>query len=111
MLTKGAAPLHGYKFRPFAAVLFHVRSVTEGHANKICDAISDGVLDGLLKDDPKARVACETATTTGLVLIIGEITTTAYADLAGIARETIRRIGYTNPEYGFNANGGRADLH
>ena len=73
---------------------FTSESVTEGHPDKICDQISDAVLDEILRQDPKARVACETAVTTGLVLIMGEITTTASVDYQNIARETIRSIGY-----------------
>ncbi len=79
-------------------------SVTEGHPDKICDQISDAVLDGLLAQDPTARVACETAVTTGLVLIMGEITTSGYLDLAKVARQTIREIGYTGSEMGFDAD-------
>ena len=83
---------------------FTSESVTEGHPDKMCDAISDAILDELMKKDPMSRVACEVATTTGLVLVMGEITTSAYADIPKIARETIRDIGYTNAEYGFDAN-------
>ncbi|NLT42991.1 MAG: methionine adenosyltransferase [Anaerolineae bacterium] len=79
-------------------------SVTEGHPDKICDQISDAVLDGLLAQDPCARVACETATTTGLVLIMGEITTAGYLDMAKVARQTIREIGYSSSEMGFDAD-------
>src|SRR6266496_2112959 len=79
-------------------------SVTEGHPDKICDQISDGILDAILAQDPMARVACETATTTGLIVIIGEITTHANVDYAEVARETVRRIGYTDANYGFDAN-------
>ena len=74
--------------------IFTSESVTEGHPDKICDQISDGVLDAILEKDPQARVACECATTTGLVLVMGEITTDCYVDIAGIARDTIVRIGY-----------------
>ena len=83
---------------------FTSESVTEGHPDKMCDAISDAILDELMKKDPMSRVACEVATTTGLVLVMGEITTSAYVDIPKIARETIRDIGYTNAEYGFDAN-------
>ena len=76
--------------------------MTEGHPDKICDQISDGVLDAILEKDPQARVACECATTTGLVLVMGEITTDCYVDIAGIARDTIVRIGYDSAEYGFD---------
>ena len=82
--------------------IFTSESVTEGHPDKICDQISDGVLDAILEKDPQARVACECATTTGLVLVMGEITTNCYVDIAGIARDTITKIGYDNAEYGFD---------
>lgn len=84
--------------------LFTSESVTEGHPDKICDAISDSVLDALLEQDPMSRVACETACTTGLVLVMGEITTKANVDFQKIVRETICEIGYDNDEYGFNGN-------
>lgn len=84
--------------------LFTSESVTEGHPDKMCDAISDAILDELMSKDPMSRVACEVATTTGLVLVMGEITTSAYVDIPKIARETIRDIGYTNAEYGFDAD-------
>ncbi|MEX1103897.1 MAG: methionine adenosyltransferase, partial [Dehalococcoidia bacterium] len=78
-------------------------SVTEGHPDKMCDQISDGVLDAILTQDARARVACETAITNGLVLVTGEITTTAYVDIASIVRETITGIGYTSSDIGFDA--------
>lgn len=84
--------------------LFTSESVTEGHPDKICDQISDAILDALLKKDPMSRVACETAITTGLVLVMGEITTKAYVDIQKIVRDTIREIGYDRSEYGFDAN-------
>lgn len=84
--------------------LFTSESVAEGHPDKMCDMISDAILDAILSQDPYARVACETFTTNGLVLIAGEITTTAHVDYAKIARETIRKIGYDKPEYGFDAD-------
>ena len=84
--------------------LFTSESVTEGHPDKICDAISDAVLDALLAQDPMSRVACETACTTGLVLVMGEITTTANVDFQKIVRETICEIGYNNGDYGFDGN-------
>ncbi|SFA82738.1 methionine adenosyltransferase [Acetitomaculum ruminis DSM 5522] len=84
--------------------LFTSESVTEGHPDKICDAISDAVLDELLKQDPMSRVACETCTTTGLVLVMGEVTTSAYVDIQKIARDTIREIGYTHSSQGFDAD-------
>ena len=77
-------------------------SVTEGHPDKLCDQISDGVLDAILAQDPQGRVACETATTTGLVLIAGEITTNSYVDIPAIARDVIRDAGYTRAKYGFD---------
>lgn len=84
--------------------LFTSESVTEGHPDKICDQISDAVLDALLEQDPMSRVACETAITTGLVLVMGEITTNSYVDIQKIVRDTIRDIGYDKSEYGFDAN-------
>lgn len=84
--------------------LFTSESVTEGHPDKICDQISDAVLDALLVQDPMSRVACETAITTGLVLVMGEITTEAYVDIQKIVRDTIKEIGYDRSEYGFDAN-------
>jgi S-adenosylmethionine synthetase len=85
-------------------LLFTSESVTEGHPDKICDQISDAVLDALLEQDPMSRVACETAITTGLVLVMGEITTSGYVDIQKIARDAIREIGYDRSEYGFDAN-------
>jgi len=82
--------------------LFTSESVTEGHPDKIADQISDGVLDAVLRDDPFGRVACETLVNTGLVVVSGEITTTTYVDIQDVARETIKRIGYTNADYGFD---------
>ena len=79
--------------------LFTSESVTEGHPDKICDQISDAVLDALMEQDPMSRVACETAITTGLVLVMGEITTKAYVDIQKIVRDTIREIGYTRGKY------------
>jgi len=83
-------------------LFFTSESVTEGHPDKICDQISDAVLDAIFKEDPYARVACETAITTGLVCVMGEITTNTYVDIADIARETIKKIGYTRAKYGFD---------
>ncbi|HZU18232.1 MAG TPA: methionine adenosyltransferase [Candidatus Dormibacteraeota bacterium] len=80
-------------------------SVTEGHPDKICDQVSDSILDAILAQDPHARVACETSVTTGLVLVCGEITTTAVVDVPTVVRETLRRIGYTDPTAGFDADG------
>src|ERR671924_2113512 len=83
--------------------LFTSESVTEGHPDKICDQISDGVLDAVLGDDPGGRVACECLVNTGLVLVAGEITTDTYVDIPRVARETLRRIGYDRAKYGFDA--------
>lgn len=83
--------------------LFTSESVTEGHPDKICDQISDAVLDAILSQDPYAKVACETAVTTGLVLVMGEITTTSYADIQSIVRSTVNEIGYNRGKYGFDA--------
>ncbi len=82
--------------------LFTSESVTEGHPDKLCDQISDGVLDAIIAEDPLARVACETATTTGLVLVAGEITTSAWIDIPAIVRKTIEQVGYINADYGFD---------
>ena len=84
--------------------LFTSESVTEGHPDKICDKISDAVLDAILAEDPQARVACETTCTTGLVLVMGEITTTSYVDIQTIVRETVRKIGYDRAKYGFDCD-------
>lgn len=83
--------------------LFTSESVTEGHPDKMCDQISDAILDALMEQDPMSRVACETSTTTGLVLVMGEITTKAYVDIQKIVRETIKEIGYVRGKYGFDA--------
>ncbi len=84
--------------------LFTSESVTEGHPDKICDQISDSVLDAILKADPESRVACETCCTTGLVLVMGEITTNAYVDIQSIVREKVREIGYDRAKYGFDCD-------
>ena len=84
--------------------LFTSESVTEGHPDKMCDAISDAILDALMEQDPMSRVACETATTTGMVMVMGEITTNAYVDIQKIVRETVREIGYTRGKFGFDAD-------
>lgn len=84
--------------------LFTSESVTEGHPDKMCDAISDAILDALMEKDPMSRVACETATTTGVVMVMGEITTNAYVDISKIVRDTVREIGYTRAKYGFDAD-------
>ena len=84
--------------------IFTSESVTEGHPDKVCDQISDGVLDAILAQDPMARVACECAATTGMVMVMGEISTNCYVDIPAVARETLRKIGYDSPEAGFNGN-------
>lgn len=84
--------------------LFTSESVTEGHPDKMCDQISDAVLDYILERDPKARVACETVATTGMVFVMGEITTDCYADIEGVVRDTVREIGYDRAKYGFDAD-------
>ena len=85
------------------AYLFTSESVTEGHPDKICDQISDAILDAILQDDPEARVACETAVTTGLILVMGEINTTTYVDIQSIVRKTVKAIGYDRGKYGFDS--------
>ena len=85
-----------------ASYLFTSESVTEGHPDKMCDQVSDAILDAIIAEDPDARVACETATTTGLVIVLGEITTSIYIDIQSVVRETVREIGYTRAEYGFD---------
>ena len=84
--------------------LFTSESVTEGHPDKICDQISDAILDELMRQDPMSRVACETCTTTGLVMVMGEITTNAYVDIQKVVRDTVREIGYDRAKYGFDAD-------
>lgn len=84
--------------------LFTSESVTEGHPDKICDQISDSILDALLEKDPQSRVACETTVTTGLVLVAGEISTSAYVDIPKLVRETVKEIGYTRAKYGFDCD-------
>ena len=83
--------------------LFTSESVTEGHPDKMCDQISDAILDALMEQDPMSRVACETTTTTGMVLVMGEITTNAYVDIQKIVRDTVKEIGYTRGKFGFDA--------
>src|SRR4030043_1418098 len=95
----------GTTFMTSPRLFFTSESVTEGHPDKICDQISDGILDAILSRDPFARVACEVATTTGLVVIMGEITCECYIELADVARQVIRDIGYTCPDYGFDYEG------
>ena len=87
-----------------AKTLFTSESVTEGHPDKICDQISDAVLDEILKHDPNARVACETVTTTGMILVMGEISTSSYVDIPKIARNVVLDIGYDRAKYGFDGN-------
>jgi S-adenosylmethionine synthetase len=82
--------------------IFTSESVTEGHPDKMCDQVSDAILDAILADDPEARVACEAATTTGLVVVLGEITTSTYVDFQQVVRDTVRDVGYTKAEYGFD---------
>ena len=84
--------------------LFTSESVTEGHPDKICDQISDAILDAILEKDQDARVACETAVTTGLVLVMGEISTHCYVDIPKIVRDTVREIGYTRAKFGFDGD-------
>src|SRR5271157_5036492 len=82
--------------------MFTSESVTEGHPDKICDQVSDAILDSMLKDDPNSRVACEVAVTNGLIIIMGEVTTTCYVEIPQVVRGVIQDIGYTHPEYGFD---------
>ena len=91
------------RFMESSSYLFTSESVTEGHPDKICDQISDGILDAMLSLDPTARVACEVSCTTGLVVVMGEITLNkGYVDIPSLVRNTIKSIGYTNPSYGFD---------
>ena len=89
-------------FMQSPSYLFTSESVTEGHPDKLCDQISDAVLDGILTQDPQARVACETCVTTGLIMVMGEITTNANIDVASIARNAVKEAGYIDPKYGFD---------
>ena len=91
-------------FRESKSFLLTSESVTEGHPDKICDQVSDAILDAMLEQDPMSRVACETACTTGLVVVMGEITSTAHVDIPALVRETIRRIGYNDPAFGFDGS-------
>ncbi|MBR5740039.1 MAG: methionine adenosyltransferase, partial [Firmicutes bacterium] len=84
--------------------LFTSESVTEGHPDKVCDQISDAILDEILKQDPNGRVACETTATTGYAMVMGEITTSAYVDIPGVVRQVILDIGYDRSDYGFDGN-------
>src|SRR6059058_3579428 len=104
-MRSSLAPADGHRVYPPAVLkdyVFTSESVTEGHPDKVCDQVSDAILDAILAEDPDARVACECAATTGLMVVIGEITTSAYVDIATIARRTMREIGYTRPNYGFD---------
>jgi S-adenosylmethionine synthetase len=89
-------------FMGSSSYLFTSESVTEGHPDKICDQVADSILDAIMEKDPMGRVACEVATTTGLVIVLGEITTTCYVDVHNIVKNVVREIGYTHPEYGFD---------
>src|SRR2546428_3580580 len=99
----GLAGAGDSKEDPFMASVFTSESVTEGHPDKVADQISDAILDAILAKDPLARVACETAITTGLVIVLGEITTDCYVDIPRIIRQTVREVGYTRAKYGFDA--------
>jgi len=103
-IAKKSSPDNLRRRKSMEKLLFTSESVTEGHPDKMCDQISDAVLDALLEQDPMSRVACETCTTTGLVLVMGEITTKAYVDIQKIVRETVREIGYTKDKLGFDAD-------
>lgn len=92
-----------FTFTDSPSYLYTSESVTEGHPDKLCDQISDSILDAILAKDPQARVACETCVTNGLVVVMGEITTSSYVDVSNIIRETIREAGYNNPAYGFDS--------
>jgi S-adenosylmethionine synthetase len=95
---------HGDSWMTAERTYFTSESVTEGHPDKVCDQISDAVLDAVLRLDPAAHVACETATTTGMILVFGEISTTSYVDIPAVVRDTIQSIGYTHSSHGFDAN-------
>src|SRR5215208_3911165 len=95
---------HGDSWMTAERTYFTSESVTEGHPDKVCDQISDAVLDAVLRLDPEAHVACETATTTGMIIVFGEITTTSYVDIPAVVRTTIEKIGYTHSQHGFDAN-------
>src|SRR5881409_2005087 len=103
-IDRGDQPLDPMSQYADNEYLFTSESVTEGHPDKVADQISDGVLDAVLRDDPYGRVACETLVNTGLVVVSGEISTTTYVDIQEVARETIRRIGYTDADLGFSAD-------
>src|SRR5271165_5095981 len=99
----GRSPFQEPVPMPLKDFLFTSESVSEGHPDKMCDQISDAVLDALLEEDPDSRVACETATTTGMVLVFGEVTTEGWADVPKIVRDTVHEIGYNRAKYGFDA--------
>jgi S-adenosylmethionine synthetase len=100
---EGTMGNHGDSWMTAARTYFTSESVTEGHPDKVCDQISDAVLDAVLRADPEAHVACETATTTGMIVVFGEISTTTYVDIPNVVRETIEKIGYTHSKHGFDA--------
>src|SRR5947209_14858493 len=106
-------PQHQSTFMSSSQAYLTSESVTEGHPDKLCDQISDAVLDAILAQDHDARVACETATTTGLIVVMGEITTDAWINVQKIARDTIQQAGYTRAKYGFDAEtcAGVVSLH
>ena len=91
-------------FRESESFLLTSESVTEGHPDKICDQVSDAILDSMLEQDPMSRVACEVCCTTGLVVVMGEITSQAIVDIPNVVRDTVNGIGYNNPEFGFDGN-------
>ena len=95
-------PANSMSFFEAPSYLFTSESVTEGHPDKLCDQISDAVLDAILAKDTNARVACESAVTTGLVVVMGEISTGTYVDMPSVIRETIREVGYTQAEHGID---------
>ena len=88
-------------FMASSKYMFTSESVTEGHPDKICDQVADAILDSIMEKDPMGRVACEVATTTGLVIVLGEVTTKTYVDVSKIVKDVVKNIGYTKPEYGF----------
>src|SRR4030042_303276 len=89
-------------FKNSSKYLLPSESVTEGHPDKLCDQIADAILDEILKDNPYGRVACEVAVTTGLVVVLGQITTSTYVDIPRVVRQVVRDVGYTHPEFGFD---------
>ncbi|MDP6102633.1 MAG: S-adenosylmethionine synthetase N-terminal domain-containing protein, partial [Dehalococcoidia bacterium] len=93
----------GFAFTDSPSYLYTSESVTEGHPDKLCDQVSDAILDAMLAKDPQSRVACETCVTNGLVVVMGEITTDSYVDVSNVIRETIHGVGYDNPDFGFDS--------